>query len=84
MTRRFQFSLKTMLVAMLVVAAFFGGVHVGTRSEHRRFENQIRADGIARLREAKLRWNRIHGIKVSVPTSSAPLPSSGPSEKRIK
>lgn len=26
MSRRFQFSLKTMLVVMLVVAAFFGGV----------------------------------------------------------
>ncbi|HVA44904.1 MAG TPA: hypothetical protein VNH11_00835 [Pirellulales bacterium] len=27
MPRRFQFSLRALLVAMLVVAAFFGGIH---------------------------------------------------------
>jgi hypothetical protein len=31
MSRRFQFSLKTLLVAMLVVAAFFGGMVVQKR-----------------------------------------------------
>ena len=31
MTRRFQFSLKTFLVAVLVVAAFFGGMAVQKR-----------------------------------------------------
>jgi hypothetical protein len=31
MSRRFQFSLKWLFVAMLVVAAFFAGLHLGHR-----------------------------------------------------
>ena len=37
MSRRFQFSLKTLLVAMLVAAAFFGGIHF--ERERRRRED---------------------------------------------
>jgi hypothetical protein len=32
MPRRFQFSLRALLAAMLAVALFFGGVYVGRRS----------------------------------------------------
>ena len=39
MSRRFQFSLKALLVAMLVVAAFFGGMEV-----QRKIEANRRAD----------------------------------------
>jgi hypothetical protein len=36
MSRRFQFSLKWLFVAMLVVAAFFGGMAVERRLEEMR------------------------------------------------
>jgi|SRR6185437_4916842 len=40
MTRRFQFSLRALLVAMLVVAAFFGGTRVGEHCEKQRRRQQ--------------------------------------------
>jgi len=36
MSRRFQFSLKWLFVAMLVVAAFFGGMSLQRRLEERK------------------------------------------------
>ena len=50
MTRRLQFSLRALLVAMLVVAAFFGGI----RWER---ERRSRADeaALAAAREAAIR-----------------------------
>ena len=41
MSRRFQFSLKSLLVVTLVVAAFFGGLIAGQRLERHRMHEEI-------------------------------------------
>ena len=50
-----QFSIRTLMWLTLVVAVFFGGIHIGTYREHRRFDAQIRAESMVRLKEA---WER--------------------------
>ncbi|HVV73539.1 MAG TPA: hypothetical protein VHI52_18845 [Verrucomicrobiae bacterium] len=49
MSRRFQFSLRALLVAMLAVAIFFGGVYVGRRT-HEIESQQAFAKRTAELR----------------------------------
>ncbi|HET6879093.1 MAG TPA: hypothetical protein VFI31_02995 [Pirellulales bacterium] len=51
MTRRFQFSLRALLVAMLVVAAFFAGIHF-ERERRRRADE---ASALAAQREDAVR-----------------------------
>ena len=43
MSRRFQFSLRALLVAMLVVAAFFGGMALQRRIDNRPLSIEVRA-----------------------------------------
>jgi hypothetical protein len=47
-SRRFQFSLKALLVAMLVVAAFFGGVRFEGERRRRADEAALAAAAVAR------------------------------------
>ena len=43
MARRFQFSLRALLVAMMVVAAFFSGIHVERRRKAAHYDDAIKA-----------------------------------------
>ena len=47
MPRRFQFSLKTILVAMLVVAAFLAGIHFERERQRRADEAALTNDPFA-------------------------------------
>jgi hypothetical protein len=61
MSRRFQFSLRALLVAMLVVAAFFGGSQFGAKRERERLTSELKSahDKIARDTETLIRAHKI-------------------------
>lgn len=76
MNRRLQFSLKEFLVAVSVLAAFFGGLHIGTYSErHRFYAAQREVDQIARLIDVRLRWMDQEAKKRGMPIDWSGLPA---------
>jgi hypothetical protein len=55
MSRRFQFSLRALLVAMLVVAAFFGGLVIGRQLGRREEAMQARREAVI-AEDFERRW----------------------------
>ena len=66
MTRRYQFSLKWLFVAILVVAAFFGGMVVQRESDSRKLNEQS-----AKIRDLKEKERTAADVLRSMPNELA-------------
>jgi hypothetical protein len=75
MRLRFQFSLRALLVAMLVVAAFFGGIRF--ERERRRREDETARLEADKIRQATVLYyftGDIGDQLLTLPSSQAPRP----------